>query len=482
MASNTHAWRHVFKPAGLLVPAGVAVPELPQDFTKQPHVSDIALHNTIAEEGAAPYMALQTDAAAAECRHAYCQSVARRIDLDTPATTETAAASDFVCIVLISGCVDPHDERPDARRVPWDSVVVVGDRTRQYPVALFATDLPRFTGIYPGAVVGIRGAVLKRDASTMRPRDVAVNEVIHPSIPRPAYGPGGAAPTGPGGVRIMVACGPYPAGGETLQSAVMKIYSIAQHRGAQMVVIAGPYITAPTPGKVQTEQVNRRNIENMVNEVVTQSGRTPDRKCRAVFMPALDDISCVPVMPQLPSVCFDEFDSAAVDVTASNPCEFTVAGALRIGVCNYDAIALLRGAQLDRGLPPDASIRQVCHSIARSGVYAPVVDGHERVSDIKHLDRLAFGAAAAKATGAPATVPTPPHVMVYPNRSFSSPLAQTIGGEGGPLFVSFANGSDKSVAVLELTIADVERAARGGCTHENGVSAGIIDLVLNEIA
>jgi hypothetical protein len=473
LAAPEFTWRHVVRPANLLSAAGGGQTSevAPSTFPERPACTDIAVHSCISRDVIAPYMSSQVDSRAAECRHQYALDVASRIDLaEGESEDSTVPQDDFVAIVTITSAADPAESgNVGAARVPWGSVVVTTDRLRQYPVTLYATDLPRFTGIFPGAVVGVRGTVLKRDTSTMRPKDVALNRIVLPKLPvRQLVAATDATPRS---LRVHFAAGPYGRDATALQSAVAKLMDLAVQRRAQLSFICGPFAPVPAVGDHLAVDRLPTDLElfAMNKQALTFAAAHPST--RFVLVPAVNDITCVPVMPQVPPYALGE--SPVTEY--SNPCEATAAG-LTIGVCSYDAFSLLKGVQLERGVPPEARLRQLCHSLVRSGVYVPVVDSGDRVTDVTMLNRMAFGYAAAQDNSAQQQLP---QVVFYPNVSYTTPFAVPAGGPNGTLVVSCSNREgQQGFTVLELTITDTARATREGCVPEV-CHVGTIEVVSN---
>lgn len=467
-------WKHVVKPANLLPGASQSVSQ----SSSLPEVTAVDVYPAVASQLRAAYLAPQSDGRAADALHRYALSVSQRIDLSPPDADDAAAPTrdDFSAVVVINACPEPHDVRPATVRAPWDATVVTLDRTRQYDIVLYPGGLERFAGVYPGAVLGIHGTVLRRDPGTMRAAEIAVSRLVHPTIPKPLVGVAPSATAqAPGSARVHFAAGPFGYDLRRITTTLQKIVEVAKLRKAQLCVICGPFLPVPNPTNAESVIDAMPPVAEMV-EMLSRLQQVAMREAPSMhlaFLPSTNDLSCIPVVPTTTPMLFpDNLSPLTVHFECSNPTEFELGG-LKIGVCSYDALSQLAAVHLERGFTADTRVRQLCHSLVRSGLYVPNVTGHRTV-DVTMLDKVALGAPSGGAV---------PHVLFYPNHLVSTPIAITVGGPGGVVLASCSNESDQALdamTIMELYVADTAAAVTRGCTAENGVVLSTIQLLPTE--
>lgn len=332
-------------------------------------------------------------------------------------------------------------------------------------VLLYPRGLQRFTGVYPGAVLRVKGEAFKFDVSG-QPTSVGVTDACFPQRPPISWGkPNMADSTNPTHARIHCAAGPFP---RRDFSPIVHSIKVAAQRGANVLICYGPFVPE-VPTKDATALVTQ-TFEDTLNSMfdLVEATLTEDEEVkrssleRVYFVPSLQDINNFPVFPQPKFAIAEGCDQYKV---VANPATITVGG-ITLKCANYPSVDMLAETMMERWHDRQRLIR-AGECLMRDRLLIPFGGFPSRHIDLKWLqtlkimDDLEF---------------EPPHAVIFSSKRDQSMAfithsdrADLADPADGSLIVTLATAGRKveidgtyNYQVVEITIPDITAAASGG--------------------
>lgn len=396
-----------------------------------------------------------------------------------PASAAVAGTTSVVLTGVITSVPDALDNHENAtwellaieNHVDTDNVEaaareLLANPDRLETVLLHPKSLSRFTGVYPGVVVRIRGTVYKSDLMGT-PTSVGVDDLCLPSRPPIRWpAPNTSEATNPTPARVHFVAGPYTRNGifTPLEAAVR----VAAQRGANAIVMYGPFV--PEVPSQNLGAVNNQTFDDSLNqffdaiEAALHDSAVANSALERVFVvPSLDDITSLPILPQ-PKLAID--DTAEKYKVVSNPCAITVAG-VTFKCANVPSVDDVSKVMAERWHNDKRRLLRAGESVLRDRLLAPLLGFPAKTHDMRWLSALALMDDLEM---------DPPHAVVFPTPrdnaiAFLSHSDQTdlSDPEGDGALVLMLPTAGRVIEqgvynydVVEVTMPDALAAATGG--------------------
>ncbi|CUG88809.1 DNA polymerase alpha/epsilon subunit B, putative [Bodo saltans] len=296
--------------------------------------------------------------------------------------------------------LSPIIEALSATRPDISAAVEGGDNSEYVAgrVSLFCGKVSHFTGMYPGAVVGIIGTPWRRDMDG-RLTSVLVSSLIQPRRPIPKWLGASSlttanthTPSMPRvAARVMYVSGPFPR--REVTRILQSVVDNAVQRQATLLVIGGPIHTSYDESELTVVMAQASTFADQIDQTIgsleqhlgSLSQTNPQAKAlRIVVVPSLDDVTQIPVLPQL---------QHAVDtplIMGTNPCRIVHNG-ITIGILQHDTVSDMREHMIERMQGrEEGSLQRVVETILGSRLYTPMFQVPNPIVDTKHLAALSI--------------------------------------------------------------------------------------------
>ena len=348
-------------------------------------------------------------------------------------------------------------------------------------ISLFPKNVPRFTGAYKGALLRVTGDPFKFDTSGA-PTSIGLTKIEAPV--RPTFPWSGAAKVEPSETisnyrntpyRMLLVAGTF---GNTFVP-IRKAIQVAATRGANTLVLCGPFLTLPPAGKdlLVREGITSITYEDQLSsliDVIEEELQAVNKVRNAVplgvyLVPSLEDVSSMPVLPQ---VAFP-LGSGEGWCCTSNPTTLEVLPdtefdriPIRISVCAAGALDAVNDAMCERWTDRIDRLKRASEAVVSSGLLFPITAIPSTFHNMPELTSLRVS-------------PTPekvPHMIVTTSKRVQSVACIThsssadLSSQGdGILFIALATeGREQTEGGLftfqgvEVTIPDVTAASTQG--------------------
>lgn len=309
-------------------------------------------------------------------------------------------------------------------------------------LALFCGSVARYTGLYPGVCVGVRGTVCRRDLEG-RITSLLVKDIV--TAPRPLYPwnvvsqTTASAPSAPLSspqirvpIRVQMATGPFPR--RDMVDILTACIQNALHRQTDVLLLGGPFFP-PFQDYEKTElALMKSTLEDQlsglvdhIERVLSHNRAKNQRALKVLLVPSIQDLMQVPVLPQ-PMLSLALDDDSAVR-TLSNPCRFSVQG-VAFGFLNYDVLAEVQETMVEKLPTPSGNLQRVAESIVQSRMFCPTQQVPSPNVDLRHLGSLSLSKHAVQEQEIPAS--TDPESDAAAGMDSTSPAATTAVPEAIP--------------------------------------------------
>lgn len=477
------------------------------------------------------YMNRQGGETARNAYFSYVRKMIALIDVPPPSGSDDDGAMRMVGVV--TSLNDPHSLDAVSRNAPWEFYHITdpSDDDQLVPIiealsatrpditaglderggyvpgrtSLFCGKVTHFSGMFPGAVVGVVGTPCRRDMEG-RLTSVLVSELIQPRrlLPKWLNAPKGLdAQRTPAAqrqaARIMYLSGPFPR--RALLDILTSAIENAVQRQATLLIIGGPILVTFDESDDGVVMSLSKTFADQLEDVVTAlethlstiAATNPQAKAlKIVMVPSLDDVTQIPVLPQLQYGI--DIDDASPIMMGTNPCRIVHHG-ITIGVLQHDVVSEMRERMIERMQGrEEGSLQRVVETILASRLYTPMFEVPSRIVDAQHLSALSIVGPSGKSVAlvnseedtrsdnqSPMKHTTGyddvPHLIFLPSAKPQFAFAaRTANGEdtsSGPMVVNpmVWNHRNKRqthfLNMVEVTIPDPVLASRLGLAHKD---------------
>lgn len=343
-------------------------------------------------------------------------------------------------------------------------------------VSLYPKKVPRFTGVYKGALVRVTGVPFKFDTSG-NPSTVGLTKIDTPQRPtfpwsastkdEPTESTGLAAPS-----RMLFVAGPFDNSFLPVRYAIQT----AATRGANMLVITGPFVGAPPKEQdlLIQEGITTITFEDRLSALIDMIEEELEkvRKMRnavplsVYLVPSMEDVSCMPILPQVafPLGSGEGWHCVSNPVTVEATASSAASDPLRVRVCAANAVDAVNEMMCERWTDRVNRISRASEAVVASRLVLPITNIPSSSHNLVELGALKITDGSQF-----------PHIVVTTTsrvQSFGSMTHSTnteLGEAGdGCLFIALATGGrDRTSNIfsfqgVEVTIGDTAEAAKKG--------------------
>lgn len=225
--------------------------------------------------------------------HAIGRAICEHAGLDEPGSVLRATIDDISAVGRI---VCDAEGKLNAQSVYLETTRGSSSAVR---IRLDLAEVPSYA-LFPGQVVVVRGTNARGNALAVRHIFTTVPRAPPPPMPEPAV-------RALGGLRVMVAAGPYTTDDSLTYEPLRDLLAEAEQRGAHALILSGPFVDEAHPAirepatlGVTYEHIFKEKVVDTLHAWLAKLRESGRCAPTVVMCPATQDVHAHPTFPQAP--------------------------------------------------------------------------------------------------------------------------------------------------------------------------------------